>query len=73
MTVVSHKRKYMHGILVYRLLSQACTGKTCADRESFVRGGPNLIAFFFLVDEGIEDPNTAINGPSLNGVSLAGL
>ena len=39
----------------------------CADLESFVRGGPNLITFFFvcfLVDEGIEDPNTAINGPS---------
>ena len=36
----------------------------CADPESFVRGGPNLIAFFFLVDDGIEDPNTAIiNGP----------
>ena len=32
----------------------------CADPESFVRGGPNLI--FFIVDEGIEDP--AINGPS---------
>ena len=37
---------------------------TCADPESFVRGGPNMITFFFLVDEGIEDPNTAINGPS---------
>ena len=29
---------------------------------SFVRGGPNLITF--LVDEGIEDPNTDINGSS---------
>ena len=39
---------------------------SCADPESFVRGGPNLITFFcvFLVDEGIEDRNTAINGPS---------
>ena len=39
----------------------------CADPESFIRGGPNLITFFlfvFLVDEGIEDPNVTINGPS---------
>ena len=33
------------------------------DPESFVRGGENLITFFF-VDEGTEDRNTAINGPS---------
>ena len=38
---------------------------TCADSESFVRGGPNLIVFFFLVDGGIEDPKTALIGPSL--------
>ena len=49
----------------------------CAYSESFVRGGTNLITFFFsLVDGCIEDPNTAINGPHsarhLNGVSLAG-
>ena len=31
------------------------------DLESFVKGGPN---FFFLVDEGIEDPNTAMSGSS---------
>ena len=47
----------------------------CADSESFVRGGPNLITFF-LVDEGIEDPNTAINGPSSarqrNAIYMAG-
>ena len=55
-----------------------------SDPESFVRGGPNLIAFsffFFLVDEGFEDLNTTINEwaiigppakPHLNGVSLAG-
>ena len=51
---------------------------SCADPESFVRGGPYLM--FFLVGEGIEDPNTTINGPSsahqqnampLNGVLLA--
>ena len=34
------------------------------DPERVVRGGPNLITFFsFLVDEGIEYPNTAINRP----------
>ena len=33
---------------------------TCADPESLSDGGPNLITFF-IVDEGIEDPNTAIN------------
>ena len=36
---------------------------SCADLESFVRGGPNLITFF-LVNEGMEDPNIALNGPS---------
>ena len=39
--------------------------KTCADPECFVREGPNLKSFF-LVDGGIEDPNTALNGPSLS-------
>ena len=52
------------------------------DPESFVRGGPNLITFFFFfffflfVDGGIEDLNTALNGPSLacyrNAISIAG-
>ena len=39
---------------------------TCVDPENFVRGGPTL-TFFFLVDEGWEDPNTCttICGPSL--------
>ena len=37
-------------------------GIPCTDPESFVRGGQNLITLF-LVDEGIEDPNTAINLP----------
>ena len=40
---------------------------TCADPESFVRWGPNLITFFggvFLADEGKEDPNVTMNGPS---------
>ena len=34
----------------------------CADLEKIFRGGPYLI--FFLVDKGIEDTTTAINGPS---------
>ena len=37
--------------------------RPCADPESFVRGGPNLITFFLVV-EGIEDPNITINGQS---------
>ena len=44
---------------------------TCADPESFVREGSKFDNFFFfffssffLVDEGLEDPNTAINGSS---------
>ena len=36
---------------------------SCADLENFLRGGPNLITYF-LVEEGIEDPNITINGPS---------
>ena len=41
----------------------SCFGQypvACADPESFVRGCPD----FFLVNEGIEDPNTTINGQS---------
>ena len=34
-----------------------------ADPESFVRGSPNLMTLFLVV-EGIEDPNITINGPS---------
>ena len=34
----------------------------CADPESYVREGPTLT--FFLVDEGREDQNTTIGGPS---------
>ena len=37
---------------------------TCADPESFVRGGPKFDKVFFLANEGIEDPNIAIKGPS---------
>ena len=36
---------------------------THARTQKNVRGGQNLITFF-VVDEGIEDPNTAINWPS---------
>ena len=46
----------------------------CADPESFVRGGPTLKTFnfnitiiFFVVDEGRENPNTTISGPSSAG------
>ena len=40
--------------------------ETCTDAESFVREGPTLKMFFFLilVDDGREDPNTTINRPS---------
>ena len=46
---------------------------TYADPESFVIEGPTLTTFFlvwllflllFFLDEGIEDPNTTISGPS---------
>ena len=39
--------------------------QTCVDPESYVRGGPTLTLTFFLVDEGREDQNTTIGGPSL--------
>ena len=41
---------------------------TCAEPESFVRGGTNMIISpppFFLVCEAIKEPNTTINGSSL--------
>ena len=37
--------------------------QSCTEPESFVRGGPNLITFFFSWWE-IEDPNTALIVPS---------
>ena len=40
------------------------TSNTCADQESFFRGGPTFV-FLFLVEEGRRvDPNITINGPS---------
>ena len=36
----------------------------CADPESYVRGGPTLTLTFFLLNEGREDQNTTIGGPS---------
>ena len=35
-----------------------------ADPERFFRGGPALTSLFFVVDEGREDSNTTICGPS---------
>ena len=35
---------------------------SCADPESFARGGPTLM--IVLVYEGRKDPNTTISGPS---------
>ena len=48
--------------------------------RKFCQRGPEVDNFFiyffyfifFLVDEGIEDPNTTINGPSLFSLSNAG-
>ena len=51
---------------------------SCADPGSFVRGSPTLttfLLFVFLVDEGRQDPNTTISGPSLarqrNAIKMA--
>ena len=44
-------------------LSSRSIRRTCADPESFIRGGPLITFLFYLM--GIEDPNTAINGVSL--------
>ena len=44
-----------------------CSSSSYADPESYVRGGCKFMTFFFfifLVDEGIEDLNTTISGPS---------
>ena len=37
--------------------------RSCADPESFDRGGP-LLTIFFLVVKGREDQNTTISAPS---------
>ena len=44
----------IHNILTPLFTSTAYI--QCADPESFIRGGPKMITFFFY--EGIEDPNT---------------
>ena len=46
----------MHAVRVTRL------DNSCADPESFVRGGPTLT--FFQVDEGRKDPKPTLSGPS---------
>ena len=54
--------------ILYFLLKTAGFIRSCADPESFVRGGPTVTTFFhvvFLVDEGREGPKTTIRGPSL--------
>ena len=64
--------RYVHGGGLFQvLLAELLDFKspTCADPESFVRGGPNLMFsffsfFFFLAVEGLDDPNITINGPS---------
>ena len=79
--VLSPLRLFQKSILVLCLSHSL---KTCADPDSFVRGGPALTTFCFLfvsflVYEGREDPNTTISGPSSarqrnvnsNGFSLA--
>ena len=38
--------------------------RPCADPESFFQWGSNFDYVFILVGWGIEDQNTAINGPS---------
>ena len=37
---------------------------SCADPESFVRGGPTLKTFLVFFYEGRKDQNTTISGPS---------
>ena len=47
--------------------------ESCADPESFVRGGPCLTFFSFILDEGIS--GTIIGPPAkrhINGVSMGG-
>ena len=53
----------MYNVYSNRVVVVDKVALTCANPESFVRGGPNLITYF-LVDEGIEDPNITINGSS---------
>ena len=52
--------------LVVYLSEQKLVGCTCADPEVFVRGGPPFFqqTVLFVFDEGIEDPNINISGPS---------
>ena len=67
------------GTLVINLLHRVTHTNSCADSESFIRGGPTLTTFFlfsFLVNKGGSKYNykRAIIGPPakrrLNGVSL---
>ena len=53
----------IHVYTGYTYLLLLINGKSCADPESFVRGGPTWTTFFLLDDEGREDPSTTISGP----------
>ena len=52
-------------IYVNNLITDCKPRSASADPESYVRGSKldNFVTFF-LVYEGIEDPNNAVNGPS---------
>ena len=58
-------------ILVLVLFTPPSVCQSCADPESFVRGGPTLTTF--LIDEGRDDPNTTLIGPSLASQRFAGV
>ena len=69
------------GVLIEKMLMYIYISKIqlfevqpCADPESYVRGGPTS-TLTFLVDEGREDQNTTIGGPSStrqrNAISMA--
>ena len=45
-----------------KMITACVSFASCADPESFVRGGPTLT--MFLVNKGRKDPNTTISGPS---------
>ena len=70
---MEHHVQYIHRVTMTSLKPGNKYGKyilckqnfrACVDPESLSEG-VHLLRFFFLVDEGREDPNTTISGPSL--------
>ena len=59
----SARQRNSFSVLLISLQISLFCALTCADPDSFAKGGPTL-TMFFLVDEWRKDPSTTLSGPS---------